>query len=162
MKDPLEFGSSSSRNLHFLCVSGHCYWSETAAPPLPVDCTGRRGGLGSAIVATVHWGSQSVNMGRWTLHNILFLVLLCKSNGQFDRVRGYVSVYILQVQVISLKFCLLMKLCLFTAPPGVTGMCVSAEIICAVTIFSLWQLKLLFLNLLPRFATVGRYWDLHE
>lgn len=85
---------------------------------------GRRGGLGSAItadrlspVATVHWSSLSVNMGRWTLHSFLFLTLLCSSSGQFDTVGRYVSDFCsLLWPFVSLKCYLLINLCSLQNP----------------------------------------------
>lgn len=40
--------------------------------------------LGDWLVAIVHRNSKTIVMVRLKLHNILFLVLFCNSNGQFD------------------------------------------------------------------------------
>lgn len=64
------------------------YWS--AATSLPFLLTTVVFGslkLGDWLVAIVHRNSKTIVMVRLKLHNILFLVLFCNSNGQFDHSR---------------------------------------------------------------------------
>lgn len=112
--------------------------------------------------ATVHWSSRSVNMGRWTLHSILFLVLF--SNAKRLTLSRYVSVFCCHQDSLHLCSFNCTNDVLFSVESSdpLTGMCLQWYTQFQSSVSDSGSHSFFFPNLPLRFTSIDTYWRLHE